>query len=96
MQAPFQKSALRYYKPRFTKLCKDCKRRLKDNPLRLLDCKEETCQELKANAPNLIDNLCEDCHGHFKSVLEYLTKPKSLTLLTFICERAGLLHKNGF
>lgn len=69
---PFRNQLLRYYKPRFTKLCKDCKRRLKDNPLRLLDCKEETCQELKANAPNLIDNLCEDCHGHFKSVLEYL------------------------
>ena len=69
---PFRNQLLRYYKPRFTKLCKDCKRRLKDNPLRLLDCKEETCQELKANAPNLIDNLCEDCHDHFKSVLEYL------------------------
>ncbi|MBI1755350.1 histidine--tRNA ligase [Candidatus Azambacteria bacterium] len=62
----------RYFKARAPRLCKDCKRRLKYNPLRLLDCKEEQCQELKANAPNLIDSLCQECHDHFKAVLEYL------------------------
>ncbi len=62
----------RYFKPRAARMCKDCKRRLKYNPLRLLDCKEEQCRELRMNVPNLIDSLCEECHGHFKSVLEYL------------------------
>lgn len=62
----------RYYKARVARICKDCKRRLKTNPLRLLDCKEEKCQELKGNTPNLIDSLCTECHDHFKAVLEYL------------------------
>jgi len=62
----------RYFKARMARLCKDCKRRLKQNPLRLLDCKEETCIALRGNAPNLIDSLCEECHDHFKAVLEYL------------------------
>ncbi len=68
----YRSQLLRYYRPRVARLCKDCKRRLKKNPLRLLDCKEEKCEELKINAPNLIDNLCEECHDHFKQVLEYL------------------------
>lgn len=62
----------RYFKSRVARLCKDCKRRLKLNPLRLLDCKEEICIELRGNAPNLIDSLCVECHDHFKAVLEYL------------------------
>ncbi|MBI2587829.1 histidine--tRNA ligase [Candidatus Azambacteria bacterium] len=61
-----------YYRPKTAKLCPDCRRRLKENPLRLLDCKNERCQELKANAPHLIDHLCQECHNHFTSVLEFL------------------------
>jgi len=45
---------------------------LKENPLRILDCKEEKCQPIKAQAPQLIDHLCEECHLHFKEVLEFL------------------------
>jgi histidyl-tRNA synthetase len=61
-----------YYKKHINDLCVDCKRRLKENPLRLLDCKNEKCQELKEFAPNAISNLCDDCRVHFKEVLEYL------------------------
>ena len=68
----FRTQLVRYYRARAAKLCKDCKRRLKENPMRLLDCKEEKCEQLKAHAPNLIDHLCEECHDHFKCVLEYL------------------------
>ena len=71
-RSDFRSQLLRYYKPRAAKLCRDCKRRLKENPLRLLDCKEEKCEQLKTHAPNLIDHLCEECHSHFKAVLEYL------------------------
>jgi histidyl-tRNA synthetase len=45
---------------------------LKENPLRILDCKEEKCQQVKAGAPQTIDHLCENCHAHFKQVLEFL------------------------
>lgn len=61
-----------YYKPRFNKLCPDCKKRLTKNPLRLLDCKEEKCSMMREFAPQIVDYLCPECHNHFKSVLEYL------------------------
>lgn len=53
-------------------LCGDCKRRLKMNPLRILDCKEEKCQSVVVGAPQIIDYLCSPCNKHFKNVLEYL------------------------
>ncbi|MDD4271593.1 MAG: histidine--tRNA ligase [Patescibacteria group bacterium] len=63
-----------FYKERGrrTKLCNDCKKRLAKNPLRLLDCKEKQCQEIAADAPQIVDSLCEDCRNHFIKVLEYL------------------------
>jgi len=61
-----------YYKKHATSLCPDCKTRLKENPLRLLDCKNPKCIEIKEGAPNSIAHLCESCRAHFKEVLEYL------------------------
>ncbi|MBX4215871.1 histidine--tRNA ligase, partial [Candidatus Parcubacteria bacterium] len=61
-----------YYKKHLEKLCPHCKERLKENPLRLLDCKEEKCVELKAGAPDSVAYLCSACKEHFREVLEYL------------------------
>jgi histidyl-tRNA synthetase len=61
-----------YYEMKINKLCADCKKRLVKNPLRLLDCKEEKCLQVASSAPQIIDHLCENCHDHFKSVLEFL------------------------
>ena len=68
------KKLVEYYKQRRTKskLCEDCKKRLLKNPLRLLDCKEDGCEELKSEAPQLVDHLCDACRDHFVKVLEYL------------------------
>ena len=68
----FKKILISYFKSRRAALCPDCQRRLKENPLRILDCKEEKCQRVKAGAPQIIDHLCENCHAHFKDVLEFL------------------------
>ncbi len=68
----FKKVIAGYFKSRKSSLCSDCQRRLKDNPLRILDCKDEKCQRIKAGAPQIIDHLCENCHKHFKEVLEFL------------------------
>jgi histidyl-tRNA synthetase len=68
----FKKILTSYFKSRRSSLCSDCQRRLKENPLRILDCKEEKCQRVKASAPQIIDHLCEKCHAHFKQVLEFL------------------------
>jgi len=63
-----------FYKERGkrAKLCPDCKKRLIKNPLRLLDCKEEQCIELRTEAPQIVDWLCDGCKDHFIRVLEYL------------------------
>jgi histidyl-tRNA synthetase len=53
-------------------LCEDCQRRFDTNPLRILDCKNESCQKITANVPQIVDNLCKSCKKDFKSVLEYL------------------------
>lgn len=68
----YRQQLKKYYSQREKILCKDCQRRLRVNPLRLLDCKNETCQELKKDAPTIIDGLCRYCHDHFKMVLEFL------------------------
>jgi histidyl-tRNA synthetase len=53
-------------------LCKDCERRMETNVLRLLDCKEEVCEEIKSRAPSILDSLDSPCRAHFKGVLEFL------------------------
>lgn len=61
-----------YYKPHRRQLCESCQIRLQKNPLRLLDCKEEACAPIKANAPQFVDHLCEACKEHLLKVVEYL------------------------
>ena len=53
-------------------LCEDCKRRRIKNPLRVLDCKIESCKKIYKDAPKIIDYLCSDCDIHFKQVLNLL------------------------
>lgn len=53
-------------------LCEDCQRRKKTNPIRTLDCKNENCQKLLADAPKLLDNLCSTCKEDFKTLQELL------------------------
>jgi histidyl-tRNA synthetase len=61
-------------------LCGDCNLRLEKNPLRVLDCKVETCQNLAAGAPTTDQHLCGECEEHFATVCGLL-------------ERAGINHK---
>lgn len=53
-------------------LCEDCNRRIETNPIRVLDCKNKTCQSLLTNSPKLIDNLCDACDSDFKKLTELL------------------------
>jgi histidyl-tRNA synthetase len=50
------------------KLCDDCRRRLDTNPLRVLDCKVESCQEAAQGAPAMSEHLCQECQDHFGAV----------------------------
>lgn len=60
-----------YYRSRVKGLCKSCKERFRENPLRLLDCKEEKCQTVRQGAPQTLDHLCEACKKHFTLLLEF-------------------------
>ena len=69
----YKKVLVNYLKPLRNSLCSDCKRRLRENPLRILDCKDEKCQRIiKKGAPQFLDHVCKDCSNHFKNVLETL------------------------
>ncbi|MBI2860710.1 MAG: histidine--tRNA ligase [Chloroflexi bacterium] len=61
-----------YYDPLAAKLCPDCRVRLERNPLRLLDCKTPSCQEMADAAPRTVDRLCPECNGHFERLKKYL------------------------
>ena len=61
-----------YYKGNFDNLCEDCKKRLERNPLRLLDCKNEKCVELKTRAPAITSFICKSCGDHHNTLKDYL------------------------
>ena len=68
----YKKLLVRYLKSRESLFCPNCKKRIRKNPLRVLDCKQEKCQQVISRAPQMIDHLCEECHAHFREVLEFL------------------------
>ena len=61
-----------YYSGHHDRLCGDCRERLERNPLRLLDCKVETCHALGDEAPHSTDYLCDDCRDHWEKLSSYL------------------------
>jgi len=61
-----------YFVGKERSLCENCVRRLEENPLRILDCKEEDCKILVENAPKFENLICDECKDHHKKVLELL------------------------
>jgi histidyl-tRNA synthetase len=61
-----------HYQDKIGSACPDCRARFDKNPLRLLDCKIESCQPVIASAPPFIDYLCEECAQHFQELRSYL------------------------
>lgn len=53
-------------------LCEDCERRKLTNPIRVLDCKNEHCKTLLADAPLIVDHLCTSCKEDFATLKEIL------------------------
>ena len=62
----------KHYSGHISELCNDCRTRLERNPLRLLDCKEASCQVLGREAPRSVECLCSDCQDHWDSLRRYL------------------------
>ncbi|MFR1503456.1 MAG: histidine--tRNA ligase [Opitutales bacterium] len=64
-------------KPYLKDLCEDCNFRYEKNPLRILDCKVDSCKAIfeKEEIQKVIlgDFICDECKEHFEKVKEYLT-----------------------
>jgi histidyl-tRNA synthetase len=58
------------------KLCEDCRVRLDNNPLRILDCKNETCKEIVRGIEIKDGHICPECREYFQKVREGLDKLK--------------------
>lgn len=70
-----------YYASVEQDICVDCQRRYKENTLRLLDCKNPSCQKFAGSTPRSSDYLCEECAGHFdelKRCLDTMQIPYSV------------------
>ncbi|OYQ81949.1 histidine--tRNA ligase [Wohlfahrtiimonas chitiniclastica] len=63
---------VKYFEDNIELLDEDSLRRLKSNPLRILDSKNPAMQALLNNAPKLLDHLTEDSAEHFKKLCQYL------------------------
>lgn len=61
-----------YYRKHLSDLAPIDRERLKTNPLRIMDSKEEKTKEINKQAPDSISFLCPSCKKHFKEILEYL------------------------
>lgn len=63
-------------RPYLSDLCEDCQTRFEKNPLRLLDCKVESCKEIyaKPEIQEVIQSefICQDCSEHFTNLKSYL------------------------
>ncbi|MCQ2449954.1 MAG: histidine--tRNA ligase [Clostridia bacterium] len=69
----YQQALKEYLTANIDRLCDTCKERLDRNPMRVLDCKSPICSEIAANAPVVLDYLCDDCKAHFEGVKAHLT-----------------------
>lgn len=74
----YKKRIKEVLKPEFENLCEDCQNRYEKNPLRLLDCKVESCKEIfaKPEIERVIqsDFICDECAEHYKTLKSYLDK----------------------
>ena len=70
---PQYRAALKdYLKANAADLCDTCLDRMEANPLRVLDCKNDSCKKVAENAPKTVENLCPDCQAHMDELIAYL------------------------
>lgn len=68
----YRETLVEYLNARRERLCDTCNERIEKNPMRVLDCKVESCQAELVEAPEMASCLCETCDTHFEAVKDYL------------------------
>jgi len=69
----FRKDLVNFIKAAAGDLCSNCVRRIETNPMRVLDCKVESCREAIEGSPVILEYLCPECDDHFSRVTGGLT-----------------------
>lgn len=93
----YKQSLINYMTSHKNNLCDVCQDRLLKNPMRILDCKEESCKNIAKNAPVILDFLCDDCKTHFSTLQKYLLEGKiSYTINTQIVRGLDYYTKTVF
>jgi histidyl-tRNA synthetase len=94
---PYRENLIGFLTDIKEELCTDCNRRIGTNPIRVLDCKNETCQSLLMNSPKLIENLCNTCNADFKKLTTLLDKAGiSYTIDTNLVRGLDYYSKTAF
>ncbi|MEG0238035.1 MAG: histidine--tRNA ligase [Clostridium sp.] len=68
----YNEALKKFLEENYEGLCPTCKERFNKNPMRILDCKERSCNQITKNAPTILEYICTDCSDHFEKVKEYL------------------------
>lgn len=69
----YRQTLIDYFRASDEPLCEDCRERLEKNPLRVLDCKEDSQKESVKHAPEITDYLCDECREKYEALKKYLT-----------------------
>jgi histidyl-tRNA synthetase len=78
-------------------LCEDCNRRMITNPIRVLDCKNESCKAILKDAPKLIENLCDSCQDDLDKLCKLLNENKiAYTINTNLVRGLDYYNKSAF
>jgi histidyl-tRNA synthetase len=64
----YRDALIAFLEERKDRLSPDCQERMYENPLRVLDCKVESCRAATADAPEILDFLDDACRAHFDAV----------------------------
>ncbi|HVN67716.1 MAG TPA: histidine--tRNA ligase, partial [Candidatus Sulfotelmatobacter sp.] len=75
-QPVYREAVKAFFAANIEHMCEDCKQRFAQNPLRILDCKEQPCQKYIEKAPAALDSLDPECKAHFTAVVNWLNSLK--------------------
>ncbi len=70
----YNKKLIEYFSAHKEDLCGTCLDRLEKNPMRIIDCKVEKCEEIGHKAPKILNEQCEECTEHYNKLIKYLDK----------------------
>jgi histidyl-tRNA synthetase len=78
----YREGLIAYLEAHRERLRDEHKDRFRDNPMRVLDCKDEACRDVAEDAPKIVDHLCDPCREHFDQVQSHLDAEGVKAVLT--------------